>query len=406
MKNMWKVFFAALLLLAGVTGCTSVERPGQEEEPTILTYMGPTYGSNYYAGKQQIEWLCEERSDIQILVQTYSEEQYYTVLKTKLATGNGPDLFFVQPGYAGANGIFSLAEAGYLEPVTELPFIQESSRKLLGCGNEIYTVSEGWMALGVLYNKEIFDEYQLEEPTCWQEFLSICEILKEQEILPLIVSGKDKNTIQYGLYQIAANRIYAENPQYDEELRTGKVRFTDEGTWDQVICMYTGLYDAGYMGEHASLYTQYEAGKRFKNGEAAMIFATGGEAASLSDDDPNAYGFFPLPANESDETVLWCMGEVGGIGIYSGTKEPELCKELLETYFWQEEASSAAQDYTDDSFSAMRKAYEDGQYVPLCNQGWSNEVEAVLESMVGGYLAGREIKPEDIAAAMQERLEN
>ena len=41
----------------------------------------------------------------------------------------------------------------------------------------------------------------------------------------------------------------------------------------------------------------------------------------------------------------------------------------------------------------------------LCNQGWYNEVEVVMEEKLQEYLMGGKIQISDIARAMQEELE-
>ena len=117
------IFTVAALVL---TGCTSKVQEDATKEYTTITYMVPGYGSNSYAGKEQIEQIEEEHPEIKFDIRIYSEDQYYASLKTMLAIGRGTDLFFVQPEYAGSNGVAALAQAGYLEPVEELAAIKNA----------------------------------------------------------------------------------------------------------------------------------------------------------------------------------------------------------------------------------------------------------------------------------------
>ena len=36
----------------------------------------------------------------------------------------------------------------------------------------------------MVYNKDLFDEYQVSVPTTWDEFLNVCEVFKEAGIIP------------------------------------------------------------------------------------------------------------------------------------------------------------------------------------------------------------------------------
>lgn len=40
----------------------------------------------------------------------------------------------------------------------------------------------------------------------------------------------------------------------------------------------------------------------------------------------------------------------------------------------------------------------------LCNQGWNNNVEHVMEGMVGEYLSGHPLQMEEITTAMEKEL--
>ena len=41
------------------------------------------------------------------------------------------------------------------------------------------------------YRKDIFEKYNLEAPTTWNEFLDTCKTLKDNGEIPLIVAGKE-----------------------------------------------------------------------------------------------------------------------------------------------------------------------------------------------------------------------
>ena len=399
------IFTVAALVL---TGCTSKVQEDTTKKYTTITYMVPGYGSNSYAGKEQIEQIEEEHPEIKFDIRIYSEDQYYASLKTMLATGRGTDLFFVQPEYAGSNGVAALAQAGYLEPVEKLAAIKNAKETkddsyFLSNGPHIYSVSIRSMGLGVIYNKGLFQKYGVSVPETWQEFLDCCEIFYQANVQPLMMSGKDANTLQYGIYEIAADQIYRKNPDFDEQLRDGEVHFTDKGTWDEVLKRFLNLYDRGYMGDEVMELGYSEASENFRNNGAAMMFAGTGEADSYVQMDE--FGFFLLPVEKEDEPELCCMGEVGGISLYSGSDKKELCEELLnDIYTAQIESKAESDKHINDLFPEIRQAKESGNVVTLCNQGWNNNVEHIMEGMLGEYLSGHPLQIEEITTAMEKEL--
>lgn len=408
MKKKYGMVLISLAMLCAVTGCGRVKEV-KKEDKIILTYMAPSYGNHSFVGKESIDKINETYPDIEIQPVIYSEEQYYTVLKTRLATGKGPDLFFVQPEYAGPNGVSSLAESGYLAPVTDLESIKnadDTKCALIRHQDQVYSVSVGKMALGVLYNKTVFEESGLTVPGCWEEFIECCETLKEKGIQPMTLGGKARNTYQYGLYQIAANQIYPQEPDYDKELREGTKKFTDKGTWDKVLTIYTGLYREGYMDPESMELTANEARQKLEDREAAMLFVSSGEARNLvtsGAENGDEYGMMPLPANNRGEKTYWSIGETGGVGVYAGSAYPEECKKILENEFWKELLNPEPQE--DRFWEEIDRAYEAGNYFYLCNQGWNNEVEIVMEKKLAEYITGSRIQIRDITRAMQAELE-
>lgn len=413
------VFLAAFCLLAGCSAGpdesgsnvpgTGASEASRVSEKKVLTYMVPGYGDDGYLGRRVVERINETFPDIEIQLEKYAEDQYYTVLNTRLATGKGPDLFFIQPEYAGANGLNSLVEAGYLAPVTDLTCIRnadETQYSLLRRGDQVYSVSVGKMAVGLLYNKTLFDENGLAFPGCWEDFLACCKDLKEKGIRPLTLGAMEKNGYQLGLYQIAVNQLYAQNADYDKELREGTRKFTDQDGWNKVLRMYMDLYDRQYMDQQSIYLTARDTEEMLLDREVAMIFTGSMQAGGFLDGaraGSDEFLFTTLPANERGGATYWSMGEIGGIGMYAGTKYPEACRAVLEE-MWSYLLESDGPE-SGDFFGEAREAYESGRYFHLCNHGWYNEVEVVMEKKLQEYFSGSKIQIEDITLAMQRELE-
>ena len=372
--------------------------PAERENHQQVTMMCPIYSA------QILEDYWEKKNpESSLQVQTYPEEQYYTILKTQLATGKAADILDIQQGYGGPNGVEELSEAGYLEPLYDLPedYPPDNPDSLLYANGKVYGKATLRMMLGLAYRKDLFAEYGLSVPECWEDLLDCCEVLLENGIQPLITGGKDPTVFQYGLYQIAANRLYPSCPDYDEQLRKGKACFTDPGTWDDILDQYLSLFRAGYLGNNYLRLKSDEALDCFKSGEAAMIITTSLYYSSILDgeDAEKTFGFIPLPANRRGEQLCISEGLIGGFGVYAGSGQKESLVQVLTDFY---EHDLTCQDMGRHLFT--EKAYWDLPVYYFCNQGWPNEVEVVMENKILEYLSGADMQVSDITAAMQAEL--
>ena len=82
-----------------------------------------------------------------------------------------------------------------------------------------------------------------------------------------------------------------------------------------------------------------------------------------------------------------------------------MCKELLNgIYATQIEGKAKSDKNINNLFPEIKEAKENGNVVTLCNQGWNNNVEHVMEGMVGEYLSGHPLQMEEITTAMEKEL--
>lgn len=359
--------------------------------------------------------------NITLEVTKLPDDQYYTALKTRLASGECPDIILVQPTIEGPNSAVLLAEAGYLEPLTDMKAVE-----LAGVGSgpltyndEVYGIASGVTILGTYYNKDLYAQYNLEVPTTWDEFLNCCQTLQDNGVQPIVMGDKDMYVMQFGLYQIACNEVYAHNPDYDQQLRTGDTKFTDEGTWDKVLTMYTDLYDKGYIQSSSLGLGAAQSIQKFVDGEAAMIFDGSFNYAAIVAEGAVAFerGYFPLPS-ASGETYA-SMAPGAGPAIYSGSKFKTECKAILE--MWYDGESDIFKAYVDSGrviptygygvddvnpiYDTFMELYGKDMAFYWCNQAWPGGVRDEMQALLSEYIGGQNTTIEDIANGMQLKFE-
>ena len=429
----------AAVALAGVTACAPAPAAvpvfaadGYDHEAienagdiTITMMASGTAYENDFETEQLPKLIKEKWPNVTLEVTKLPDDNYYTSLKTKLASGECPDIILTQPMYAGQNSCYSLAEAGYLTSLNDLDCVQgRKDMSSVTYGDDIVTASCNVAILGTYYNKELFAQAGIDsEPQTWDEFLEDCQKLQDAGIQPIVMGDKDQYVLQFGLYQLAADEIYSKNPDYDTQLRDGDTSFTDEGTWDKVLEMYKTLYDKKYIDASQSLgYGASQAITDFIDGKAAMTFDGSFNAAALTAEGAAGdfeRGYFPIPGTDGVYTAT-CLG--AGYSVYSKSEYIDECKEIID--YWMDGSSDVWNAYLAtgrviatygdgadstpnyDLFKPFIDMMNDGKGFYWCNQAWPAGTETEMESLFSEMVGGQGPEIDDITEGMQDKFED
>ncbi len=120
-----------------------------------------------------------------------------TVLVTRMQGGQPPDSFQV---HAGQELIGTWVVADAMEPITQLfrdegwdQVMPQTLLDQISYNGEIWSVPVNIHRSNVLwYNKQIFEDNNLEPPTTMDDFFQVAETLQAAGVTPLAVGGKDK----------------------------------------------------------------------------------------------------------------------------------------------------------------------------------------------------------------------
>ena len=395
-------------------------------EITITMMVSGVATDNDFETEQLPALVKEKWPNVTLEVTKLPDDNYYTSLKTKLASGECPDIILTQPMYAGQNSCYAMAEAGYLVSLNDLDCIKgRKDMASVTYNGNVVTATNGVAILGTYYNKDMFAKAGIEkEPATWDEFLEVCKKLQDAGIQPIIMGDKDSYVGQFGLYQIAANEIYAKDATYDEKLRTGETAFTDKGSWDTVLSMYKELYDNKYIDASMTLgYGASQSITDFIDGKAAMTFDGSFNAAALLATGAAGdfeRGYFPIPSASGDTCTATCLSS--GYSIYSGSKYIDECKEILDYWMngssdvWKAhlatgkviatygEGAETAPNY--ELFRTFVDLMNEGKGFHWCNQAWPAGTENEMLSGFYEMVGGKSTTVEDITKRMQDKFED
>lgn len=128
------------------------------------------------------EAYMENHPEVEIEVQAIGWDEYWTKLEAMATSNTLPDIFWMH-----SNQMYKYADAGILEECTDLidqaDYSEEAVANASGSDGKIYGVPKDKDIIGLLYNKEIFDEAGVEYPDSswtWDDLISASEIIYEK----------------------------------------------------------------------------------------------------------------------------------------------------------------------------------------------------------------------------------
>lgn len=288
-----------------------------------LTYMASQ--DWVYEAEQALGKKFEEQTGIKIDYQIVPSDQYFNVLKTKLNSGEAPDIFGGQSGvtdlklqYDVEKNAVDLSAEPWAKQEDPLVAAQSTlNGKLYGL---TYTdvLSSTWV---INYNKTIFQKYNLSEPKTYAEFKALCQTLLDNGIQPVYEPVSD------GWHQVLwfpelGPRFEEVTPGLADALSANKATFTGNPTMLTALTQLNEMYKLGFFGKNALSDTYADAQKAMASGKVAMVlygtaFPQTVEAA-YPDVKADTFGFFVMPL--ADNQLLNVNPAGPTEFIYSGGK--------------------------------------------------------------------------------------
>lgn len=203
-------------------------------------------------------------------------DAYFGKLETQLASNSAPDVFFHQH-------VLSLLEAGYLADLSDepwafkfIPQIQEfltykaSKDEFKRYDGKVYAASMGVGIRGYWYNKTLFNKLGLQAPQNLQQFLAICEQLKEEGYLPLAAGYKDRWALIMHFETLLQSIGYGSDEYYGRSLFEQQKRLNGAEVV-QALRFFETLREQGYMNQNALSIDWMQSVQLFTSGKAAIV---------------------------------------------------------------------------------------------------------------------------------------
>ncbi|MCD8131410.1 MAG: extracellular solute-binding protein [Lachnospiraceae bacterium] len=328
---------AASVALAGVllTGCGSSADSGKT---VIEIVQYKPEAADYFEALE--EEFNATHDDIELKISSPNDAN--TILKTRFIREDYPDIigiggdinysYYVDAGIlADVSDYEGLADIneGYLEILENLEFVPVDGT---------YGVPYVANAAGILYNVDMFEEYDWEIPTDWEELIALCEEISEEGILPFYFGYKDTWTC---LAPWNAMAVSLSDADVTKQVNRGETTFTEE--YRETAEKYLELLQYGESGPFA--YGYNDACTAFARGQSAMYMIGSYAAPQILSVNPDMnLGSFVLPANDDAESNTLNSGIDLMFCITEACENKEAAYEVLDFLMENENI----QQYIDD----------------------------------------------------------
>ena len=283
-----KKIIAMLLVLSMALALAAC---GGGSKGTTVTMIAAQYGPKTADWWAEFEKKFEaDNKGIDLVVDCVSWNDIYTVVNTRIANGQAPDLLNIDvfADYQ-ADGLLLPAEK-WCSAETYAKFFPSFLDQSVIDG-VVWAVPDLASARALYYNKDILADAGVEVPTTWDELTAVCKTIKEKypDVYPW---GIDMTTDEGQ----ACFSYYAWN---------NNGGFTDaDGNWTlnsaenvEAVKFSTGLIAAGLTNTDPATETRYDLQEMFASGKLAMMIGPNQVSKYCKANGDVNYGIASLPTN-------------------------------------------------------------------------------------------------------------
>jgi multiple sugar transport system substrate-binding protein len=187
----------SLAACGGGSGAADVSNNKEAASSTAASESGETayttnellvdiWDSNQLAGLQQIADEWSETSGVQVKINVISWDEYWTLLEAGVSGGELPDVFWMHINeaekYMDADVLLNLDDYIAADETTDLSNYYEGIVDIYSHNGSQYALPKDHDTIALLYNKDIFDKYNVDYPTndwTWDDYAAAAAAITE-----------------------------------------------------------------------------------------------------------------------------------------------------------------------------------------------------------------------------------
>jgi raffinose/stachyose/melibiose transport system substrate-binding protein len=399
------ILVATVLAASGLAACGSGGSSGGGSATSgTVNWWGWT-PTDTATANNYIAAFNKQYPNIKVNYKLVNISDWVAALRPALASGQGPDVFDVQPG-AYVTEFKSFAED--LTPLAEQALGSDWKSKVAPIGisgltadNKLVAMSVGAVYAGMLWiNADIFTKYNLSPPTNLAEWEHVCQVLKQNNT-GCFVQGAAQEGFDQDTLQSIANSV---QPGLWTKASTGDAKWNDPGIV-KALTIWKQFFSDGIMQTGAIGYQQYpDANNDFLTGKYGMVMmgtwytqyaTTKAMTAALSAAGVSSAKPFPiLPVAFPDVAGAGNSSEMYGdadFGLAVSTKSKS--RAAAETFVkWMTTTTEGQQVIADqlNDLPALKSVQPNFGVIQLVNPGDQTKPVQDLVTKVGSVTEPRE----------------
>lgn len=333
------------------------------------------------SGAKEIEFFSQKsemQTTLQEIVDDYNKSQddvkvkltsvpdAGTVLKTRIANGEVPDVINVYPQNADFKGW--AADGQFVDLTKEssiLGNLNEGAAEAYAVGGKIYNVPLTTNVSGIYYNKTAFEKLGVKVPTSLAEFQDLVKKIKANGQTPFAEALGDSWTFN-GYAQLAWIQSAGSAEAANEYLRfskAGSISANDKVT-KNVGAYLDLLVGNGQANSEGALYADTVAA--FAAGDALMMANGSWALPVINQQEPEfEVGFFAMPGLTSDTPAMTVGAADMAVSVSADSKNVEASKDFVE-YLSSKEVMQKYYD-VDGSPTSVKGIETEGKFEELAD---------------------------------------
>lgn len=343
----WVVLVLALVMLT-LAGCgkkteqtTSSKSTGEvypenglpKDEKVKLSILMPSqgYGKDYFM--YAVKTFEEKFPNVEVDVRwVEGRPAYRNLIQSLLQSGNDNDMYDYFYGFESWTE--QLIEQGKIETQNELwertlydnPKLKVkdavlADERLVFKNGNIYSLPEGISAMGLFYNKKMFQKMGWnEEPKNWEEFLALCAQIKQAGINPMVIAGQKPG---YFTYTWGAIPFEVGGQKYADDLYNWKPDIYISKPYLTMLERLETFVAKDYFHPGAISFDHTQSQMEFLQGKAAMVSSGCWIEKEMENVMPGDFqwGFMPFPGNDKGQKQVILTSESQPGYIWKGRPE-------------------------------------------------------------------------------------
>ena len=370
-KRITALAMASIMVLATVlTGCGGKGGEegkgsgdgGSKDGVTEVTFW--QLSTRQEAFEPMIEEFNSTHDDIKVTASYYDTDGIKDACKVAASSKTLPNMWFNWGGSLGGfyvdNGL-TYDLTSYAEENGWADKFNSNALNLCTYDGKISGYPTSYNVLGFYYRKDIFEQYNLEVPTTFEEFEQVCATLKENDVTPISTAGL------YGWHTMRFIELliehYAGAEQHD-------AMNTFDESWDndavtKAFEKYKEFVDKGYFPDGFLTQDPNDTLIAVANGQCAMDVQGQWYDGNIIQNelDVNNYGVFAFPSGDTNR--MSSFAEMTQFNADNTDEELAACVEFMDFCYSQENADKYSEYYNLPLPTADPKMPEGQPNVPV-----------------------------------------